>query len=178
MKKTQGSRPPRRLGLAASLGHDRLNVVRQVRVAVLSTGDELRDPGTDLVPGEIYDANGMSLAIALADAHATIESVQVVSDDVASARAIILDEDTAAPFQEEWARSQDLHADEHSGNCDELSRINAGLGRLVALVEAGAATDDVTARLGELNVRRNVIEAELAHASPPAPRLRPNLATA
>ncbi len=53
-------RPPD-LGLAAALGHHRLPVFRALRVAVLSTGDEVREPGTVLPPGAIYDANRVML---------------------------------------------------------------------------------------------------------------------
>jgi molybdopterin molybdotransferase len=37
-------------------------VVRRPVVAVLSTGDELQEPGSELAPGKIYDANSMSVA--------------------------------------------------------------------------------------------------------------------
>jgi molybdopterin molybdotransferase len=45
------------IGLAASLGLAGLIVYRRLRVAVFSTGDELREPGTTLPEGSIYDAN-------------------------------------------------------------------------------------------------------------------------
>jgi molybdopterin molybdotransferase len=48
---------PADLGLAAALGNDRLSVFRPLRIALLSTGDEVREPGTRLPPGTIYDAN-------------------------------------------------------------------------------------------------------------------------
>ena len=52
---------PAALGLAASIGLDRLTVVRRPRVALFSTGDELIMPGTvapqQLPPGSIYNSN-------------------------------------------------------------------------------------------------------------------------
>jgi molybdopterin molybdotransferase len=50
------------LGLAAALGHDRLTVFAPLRVALLSTGDEVREPGSPLPPGAVYDANRIMLA--------------------------------------------------------------------------------------------------------------------
>ena len=52
---------PADLGLAAALGGDTLPVFRRLRVALLSTGDEVREPGTALAPGAIYDANRVML---------------------------------------------------------------------------------------------------------------------
>ncbi len=48
---------PAELGLAAALGRHELPVFRRLRVALLSTGDEVREPGIKLPPGAIYDAN-------------------------------------------------------------------------------------------------------------------------
>ncbi len=57
---------PADLGLAAALGFPELTVYQPLRVAVLSTGDEVREPGTPLPPGAIYDANRIMLTSLLA----------------------------------------------------------------------------------------------------------------
>jgi molybdopterin molybdotransferase len=49
------------LGLAASAGMDALTVVRRVKVAIFSTGDELADPGEPIGPGQIYNSNRYTL---------------------------------------------------------------------------------------------------------------------
>ena len=53
---------PAVLGVAASLGHATVPVVRRPVVAILSTGDEILPPGTPLTPGKIYDSNTYSIA--------------------------------------------------------------------------------------------------------------------
>lgn len=52
---------PAHLGLIASIGVDRVAVRRRPRVAILSTGDELRSAGEPLAAGQIYDSNRYSL---------------------------------------------------------------------------------------------------------------------
>ena len=48
---------PQDVGVAASLGRAALEVFRPLKVALFSTGDELREAGAPLGPGETYDAN-------------------------------------------------------------------------------------------------------------------------
>jgi molybdopterin molybdotransferase len=49
------------IGLAASLGIAELGVYQRIKVAILSSGDELCDMSEPLVPGKIYDSNRFSL---------------------------------------------------------------------------------------------------------------------
>lgn len=56
---------PPELGLIANLGITPVSVTRRPRVSVLSTGDELVEPGEPLGPGQIRDSNRFSLSAAL-----------------------------------------------------------------------------------------------------------------
>jgi molybdopterin molybdotransferase len=54
------------IGVLASLGEASVRVHRRPVVAVLSTGDEVRQPGQPLKPGQIYDSNAYSIAAMVA----------------------------------------------------------------------------------------------------------------
>lgn len=53
---------PAQIGVLASLGRATVRVHRRPVVAILSTGDEVREPGQPLGPGQIYDSNAYSIA--------------------------------------------------------------------------------------------------------------------
>ncbi len=56
---------PARLGVAAALGLTELDVYARPSVAILSTGDEIVEPGRTLGPAQIFDSNTTSLASAV-----------------------------------------------------------------------------------------------------------------
>ena len=63
-----------------------------VRVALLSTGDEVVEPGQDLAPGQIHDANTTLLAASLAEAGAEVVRSRILADSPADFRAALRDE--------------------------------------------------------------------------------------
>lgn len=76
-------RPPD-LALLAATGAGQVPVFRPLRVAVLSTGDELREPGEAAGPGQIYDANRpMLLALLRAWGHRTLDLGRIRDDPAA-----------------------------------------------------------------------------------------------
>jgi putative molybdopterin biosynthesis protein len=55
----------RETGVLAAIGRRELSVVRRPRVAILSTGDEIVQPGETMRPGLVFDSNGRILADAV-----------------------------------------------------------------------------------------------------------------
>lgn len=74
-------------GLAASLGCAELQVVRRARVAVLSTGDELIEPGQPLGPGQIYNSNRMLLCSWLQRLGCEVVDAGILPDDLEQTRS-------------------------------------------------------------------------------------------
>lgn len=71
---------PQDVGLVASLGLAELPVVRQPRVRILVTGNEVRAPGTPKGPFDIYDANSVTLRGLIARDGGVLESHQRLGD--------------------------------------------------------------------------------------------------
>lgn len=77
------------LGLAASGGLASLTVRDRLRVALLTSGDEVTPPGQPLAPGHIYDANGPMLRSLVEQLGCTISHVEHLPDDFATTRATL-----------------------------------------------------------------------------------------
>ncbi len=77
---------PQDLGLAASVGLAECTVYRQVKVVVFSTGDELREPGEMLEPGQIYNSNRYMLTGLLRKLGCVVIDSGNVPDDFNSTR--------------------------------------------------------------------------------------------
>ena len=74
------------IALAASVGIAELPVFRRLRVALLSTGDELRMPGEPLPPGAIYNANRFLLSALLEGLGCVVRDLGQVPDDLPATR--------------------------------------------------------------------------------------------
>ena len=72
---------PRQLGLLASVGRAQVRARPRPRVVIMSTGAELREPGTALGHDSIFDANSYMLAAAARSLGAIAYRVGIVSDD-------------------------------------------------------------------------------------------------
>lgn len=74
---------PAQVGALAAAGVHEVQCAKRPRVGILVTGSELRQPGEQLAPGEIYESNGLLLATALQLAGAVPAQLGVVGDDSA-----------------------------------------------------------------------------------------------
>lgn len=72
---------PARIGALAAAGVAEVVCGRRPRIAVLTTGTELRRPGEPLGPGEVYEANGVMIAAQLVAAGAVVTPLDAVVDD-------------------------------------------------------------------------------------------------
>lgn len=77
------------LGLVAAAGATTVEVTRPLRVAILSTGDELAEPGQPLAPGQIYNSNRVSLKALLAGLPVEIRDLGVLADNLAATRTAL-----------------------------------------------------------------------------------------
>jgi len=80
---------PPAVGMLATLGYDRVPVVRKPRVRVISTGDEIIPPSWKPGPGQIRNSNGPGLRAQALCAGASCDQYEHVSDNPEAIRALI-----------------------------------------------------------------------------------------
>jgi molybdopterin molybdotransferase len=83
------------IAVAAALGHDRLQVGRRPRVALIATGDELVPAGTRPGPAQLVDSNSPMLIAAVREAGGTPTFLGIAADSKDSLRALL---ETASGF--------------------------------------------------------------------------------
>ncbi|QIE55735.1 molybdopterin molybdenumtransferase MoeA [Pikeienuella piscinae] len=103
---------PQALAHAAAAGLSRLPVRRRLRVGLLSTGDEIREPGAALAPGQIHDANRPMLTglvrawgcapVDLGVAPDNAAAVRAALDAGAAGADVILASGGASAGDEDW----------------------------------------------------------------------------
>ncbi len=135
---------PQELGLAASVGRSEVSVHRRLRVAVFSTGDEVRDPSEDAPPGCIFDANRFAVMGMLKDMGCRVTDLGILGDD----------EDTIADALQAAARDHDVLVTSGGVSAGEEDHVKAAVerggeihfwrlsikpGRPIALGRVGAA---------------------------------------
>lgn len=75
------------LPLLASLGIAQASVLRKLRVAIFSTGDELQPVGEPLAEGQIYDTNRFAVSLMLHKLGCEVIDLGIIKDDPAALRA-------------------------------------------------------------------------------------------
>ena len=136
---------PQEIGLAASVGLTKLTVYRRLRVALLSTGDEVFEPGREIPAGGIYDANRYSLLALLDALGCDVTDLGILPDD----RTVIRDAlDKAAADHDALITTAGMSVGEEdhlSAAVTELGQLHFWKlaikpGRPVALGQIGAMT--------------------------------------
>jgi molybdopterin molybdotransferase len=87
---------PGELAVAVGAGLAAVPCARAPRVAILCTGDELREPGAALLPGEIHNSNAVMLAAQAHQAGAELLTVARVRDTLSATEAAFADALTRA----------------------------------------------------------------------------------
>jgi molybdopterin molybdotransferase len=80
---------PAQMGVLAGTGVTAISVHRRIRVLLIATGHEIREPGESLAAGQIFDSNSVLLAQALLDAGCTVVARPCRSDDAADLLALL-----------------------------------------------------------------------------------------
>jgi molybdopterin molybdotransferase len=81
---------PAQVGLLAAAGHSQVPVIRQPRVAIIATGDEVVAPGEELPEGRLFASNLVTLA-AWCSLYGMGTAVSVVKDDAQAIKGCLLE---------------------------------------------------------------------------------------
>ena len=115
---------PADLGVLTSLGFAEVRVWRKLRVALMSTGDELRMVGEPLPPGCVYDSNRTTMWAMLTRLGVEVIDFGIVRDDPAALRAAL---SQAATEADAILTSGGVSV----GEADHTKRVMAELGEML-----------------------------------------------
>ncbi|SQD76764.1 molybdopterin molybdotransferase MoeA [Moritella yayanosii] len=94
---TKGRRlTPRDIPMLATIGIDKVTVYRRLKVAIFSTGDELKNLGQPLADGEIYDSNRYSINAMLSRLNLDIIDFGIIPDNEVLLRETFIKADAVA----------------------------------------------------------------------------------
>jgi molybdopterin molybdotransferase len=115
---------PQDVALAAAFGLTQLDVVRRIRVAVFSTGDELASPGEPRAAAQLFDSNRFMLMAMLARLGCDVSDLGILRDDRAA----------LAHALQEVAGTHDLILTTGGVSTGEEDHVKAGVERVGRLV--------------------------------------------
>jgi len=72
---------PSQIGVLAALGFKKIQVYKQPKVAIVSTGAEITEPGKPLSPGKIYDVNAYTLSAAVQECGGKPKIMGIIPDE-------------------------------------------------------------------------------------------------
>ena len=81
----------RETGVLAAIGRSKVRVFRRPIVAIISTGDEIIQPGDEMQPGMVFDSNARIIADAVHESGGFPKFAGIVRDDVDKLRVVICD---------------------------------------------------------------------------------------
>jgi molybdopterin molybdotransferase len=87
---------PAQLGLLAALGLPEVTVYQTVTVLLVTTGDEVVEPGRELPPGKIFDSNGTLLEAAMEQAGLQVRRAGIATDNPDGLRTLLREEGAGA----------------------------------------------------------------------------------
>jgi len=79
------------IGVIASLGYSTVKAIRRPVVAIVSTGDELLQPGDEPEPGKIFNSNAFSIA-AMVKRYGGVPKILGIAKDTIESLEVILEE--------------------------------------------------------------------------------------
>ena len=102
---------PQEIGMLSAMGGTSLAVYRRARVAILSTGDELLEPGSTPMPGKLINSNSYSLAAQVLDAGGDPVLLGIAADTLD-----LRPEDAPVPHRLEDRGTHEQLEGDHGGN--------------------------------------------------------------